>query len=92
MLKMNYWTDKWDLHEDVCPCDVHFNDWVAKEKLKNKQIYHFGSGTHHVVGVEAGGAEEPHAVHHGLQGGVPGVYRSGHHQLRRRQELRLLFR
>jgi len=52
MLKMNYWTDKWDLHEDVCPCDVHFNDWVAKQKLKNKSIYHFGSGTHHVVGIK----------------------------------------
>jgi hypothetical protein len=47
---MNYWTDKWDLHEDVCPCDVHFNDWVAAEKLSGKVIYHFGTGTHHVVG------------------------------------------
>src|SRR5690349_8316267 len=52
MLGMNYWTDKWDLHEDVCPCDVHFNDWVADQGLKNKVIYHFGTGTHHVVGVE----------------------------------------
>jgi hypothetical protein len=51
-LGMNYWTDKWDLHEDVCPCDVHFNDWVADQGLKNKDIYHFGTGTHHVVGVE----------------------------------------
>ena len=52
MLQMNYWTDKWDLDESVCPCDVHFNDWVAKEKLKNKTIYHFGTGTHHVVGIK----------------------------------------
>ena len=52
MLKMNYWTDKWDLHEDVCPCDVHFNDWVAKQRLTNKSIYHFGSGTHHVAAVQ----------------------------------------
>jgi hypothetical protein len=52
MLKMNYWTDKWPLLVDVCPCDVHFNDWVAKEKLRNKTIYHFGTGTHHVVGVK----------------------------------------
>ena len=52
MLKMNYWTDKWDLHEDVCPCDVHFNEWVAKEKLKNKNIYQFGTCTHHVVGIK----------------------------------------
>jgi hypothetical protein len=51
MLKMNYWTDKWDLHVDVCPCDVHFNDWAAKNKLKNKTIYHFGTGTHHIVGI-----------------------------------------
>src|SRR5688572_10892229 len=51
MLKMNYWNDKWDLHEDMCPCDVHFNEWTAKQKLKNKTIYHFGSGTHHVVGI-----------------------------------------
>ena len=52
MLKMNYWTDKWDLHEDVCPCDVHFNEWVAEQGLKNKTIFHFGTGTHHVVGIE----------------------------------------
>ena len=36
MLKMNYWTDKWPLLVEVCPCDVHFNDWVAKQKLKNR--------------------------------------------------------
>jgi hypothetical protein len=52
MLKMNYWTDKWDLHEDVCPCDVHVNEWIAAQGLRNKLIYHFGTGTHHVVGVE----------------------------------------
>jgi hypothetical protein len=50
MLKMNYWTDKWDLHEDVCPCDVHFNDWVEDQKIAGKTIYHFGTGTHHVIG------------------------------------------
>lgn len=52
MLKMNYWTDKWDLHEDICPCDVHVNDWIADQGLGNKLIYHFGTGTHHVIGVE----------------------------------------
>lgn len=52
MLKMNYWTDKWDLAEDVCPCDVHFNHWVEAEGLKDKLIYHFGTGTHHVIGAE----------------------------------------
>jgi hypothetical protein len=52
MLQMNYWTDKWDLDEKVCPCDVHFNDWVAKQRLRNKTIYHFGTGTHHIVGIK----------------------------------------
>lgn len=52
MLKMNYWTDKWDLHEDICPCDVHVNEWIAEQGFKNKLIYHFGTGTHHVVGIE----------------------------------------
>ena len=52
MLKMNYWTDSWLLHEDVCPCDVHFNHWVKEKKLKNKLIYHFGTGLHHVLGIE----------------------------------------
>ena len=52
MLQMNYWTASWDLDESLCPCDVHFNDWTAKEKLKNKSIYHFGTGTHHVIGIK----------------------------------------
>ncbi|MGE0564934.1 MAG: hypothetical protein AB7O50_10510 [Pseudolabrys sp.] len=49
-LKMNYWTDKWDLHVDICPCDVHFNDWIETENICDKVIYHFGTGTHHVIG------------------------------------------
>ena len=30
MPALNYWTDKWDLHVDICPCDVHVNDWLAE--------------------------------------------------------------
>ena len=33
MLKMNYWTDKWDLDVNVCPSDHHFNEWVGKTKI-----------------------------------------------------------
>ena len=52
MLKMNYWDNEWPLLVEVCPCDVHFNDWVAKQKLRNKTIFHFGTGTHHLVGIK----------------------------------------
>jgi hypothetical protein len=50
MLKMNYWGEQWGLHPDVCPCDVHFNEWIEEAALRNKLIYHFGTGTHHVIG------------------------------------------
>lgn len=36
---------------DICPCDVHFNDWADEQTLTDKTIYHFGTGTHHVVGL-----------------------------------------
>jgi hypothetical protein len=48
---MNYWGEKWDLHVNVCPCDVHVNEWVEAKKLTGKCIYHFGTGTHHIVGL-----------------------------------------
>jgi hypothetical protein len=51
MQKMNYWDQKWDLHADICPCDVHFNEWIEAQGIAGKTIYHFGTGTHHVVGV-----------------------------------------
>jgi hypothetical protein len=51
MQKMNYWDMKWDLHADICPCDVHFNEWTDAMKLAGKTIYHFGTGTHHIIGV-----------------------------------------
>jgi hypothetical protein len=50
MQKMNYWGEKWDLHVEMCPCDVHINEWVEAQKLSGKTIYHFGTGTHHIVG------------------------------------------
>jgi hypothetical protein len=50
MQKMNYWGEKWDLHVDICPCDVHFNEWVEANKMCGRTIYHFGTGTHHVIG------------------------------------------
>ena len=51
MLKMNYWGMKWDLHLDICPCDAYFNEWVEANKLTGKTFYHFGTGTHHIVGL-----------------------------------------
>lgn len=52
MSTMNYWAREWELQEDICPCDVHFNQWIADRGLRDKTIYHFGTGSHHVVGRE----------------------------------------
>lgn len=49
--KMHFWDAFWDLRVDECPCDIHFCDWLEKEKLKNKTIFHFGTGGHHIVGI-----------------------------------------
>src|SRR5262245_10875367 len=51
MLKMNSWNMKWDLHADVCPCDVHINEWAEANGISGQTFYHFGTGTHHVVGL-----------------------------------------
>jgi len=48
---MNLWDAKWDLDEAQCPCDVHFNQWIDANKITDKTIYHFGTGTHHIVGL-----------------------------------------
>jgi hypothetical protein len=50
MATMNLAPFKWDLHPDVCPCDVHMNEWIEAKGIAGKAIYHFGSGNHHVIG------------------------------------------
>jgi hypothetical protein len=48
---MNYYRTGWDLDVPVCPCDVHFTDFLAEKKITNASIFHFGTGTHHHVGI-----------------------------------------
>ncbi len=49
--KLHYWDAFWDLRIDECPCDIHFCDWLEKNDLKQKSIFHFGTGGHHIVGI-----------------------------------------
>ena len=48
---MNLWDAKWDLDPAQCPCDIDFNEWIEANEIADKTIYHFGTGTHHVVGI-----------------------------------------
>ena len=51
-MKMNYYANKWKLDASMCPADAHFNEWIDHKKLRNKTIFHFGSGNHHLVGTK----------------------------------------
>jgi hypothetical protein len=51
-MTMHFWDAYWGLRVTECPCDVHFVDWLRSTGVKGATIYHFGSGGHHVVGVE----------------------------------------
>ena len=55
---MNYWTDKWDLHEDVCPCDVHVNEWIKDQGLNtaNSQVMEIASWLTDVYGPRLSGS------------------------------------
>jgi hypothetical protein len=51
MSKLNYWDNKWDLDEKQCPCDIHLLDYLAETKRTGIDIFHMGTGSHHVVGL-----------------------------------------
>ncbi len=61
--KLHFWDAVWDLHLDVCPCDAHFNQWVDAQKISNAAIFHFGTGTHHIVGIHAADGKANNCVY-----------------------------
>jgi hypothetical protein len=48
---MHYYGVGWELDVAVCPCDVHFTEFLRERKIRNSTIFHFGTGTHHHVGI-----------------------------------------
>ena len=48
---LNYWNATWSLDEKQCPCDVHFCEYLEEKGIKNKTIFHFGTGNHHILGL-----------------------------------------
>lgn len=53
MTKLDLWKDPWPLDVAQCPCDVHFTQYLAKTGLVGQRIFHFGTGDHHHVGLQA---------------------------------------
>ncbi len=51
MTKLNYWNETWSLDEAQCPCDLHFVEYLVEKKAKDQNVFHFGTGNHHIVGL-----------------------------------------
>ncbi len=49
--RMDVFPCSWPLLPDVCPCDVHFCDYLEEHRVSSRSIFHFGSGGHHLVGL-----------------------------------------
>ncbi len=56
MKKLDLWRDPWPLDEAQCPCDVHLTRWLREQGLSGQRIFHFGTGDHHHVGLQAPGS------------------------------------
>lgn len=53
MAKLDLWKDPWPLDEKQCPCDVHFTRFLREKNRTGQVIFHFGTGDHHHVGLNA---------------------------------------
>ncbi len=49
---LEIWDEDWPLDAEVCPCDIHFTQWLSERGVTGKSIYHFGSGGHHHLGMD----------------------------------------
>lgn len=52
----------WDLDQQVCPCDVHFAEYLQNMGVSGKRIFHFGTGNHHTVGRQNQIFPEPNEI------------------------------
>lgn len=52
----------WKLDPKTCPCDLEFLEYVKKSEISGKSIFHFGTGTHHVIGLENQQLNQPNEI------------------------------
>jgi len=49
--RMRIYPHNWPLALDVCACDVDFCDYLRDRGVRERSIFHFGTGGHHLVGL-----------------------------------------
>jgi SAM-dependent methyltransferase len=45
-------TSYWKLQPELCPCDLELIEYLQNHQVENKTIFHFGTGIHHILGLE----------------------------------------
>jgi hypothetical protein len=60
--RLNISDEAWPLRVDLCPCDTEFVAWLKARGIAGKAVFHFGTGGHHVVGIENAKLKRPNQV------------------------------
>lgn len=60
--RLNVAEEAWPLRVDLCPCDTDFVAWLAARRIAGKAIFHFGTGAHHIVGIENAKLRRPNHI------------------------------
>jgi hypothetical protein len=61
-VQLNYWGWSWPLRPEDCACDIHFVEYLRREVIHDKVIFHFGTGAHHLVGKTNLDIEPPNEI------------------------------
>jgi len=62
MAKLNFWNATWSLDEKQCPCDIHFLEYLEEKGARNANIFHMGTGSHHIVGLRCAASDAGNEV------------------------------
>jgi len=52
----------WTLQPDSCPCDIQFVEYLKQANIQGKNIFHFGTGAHHFVGLQNQNFDRPNEI------------------------------
>ena len=60
--RMHFVHYSWPLRPGKCPCDVDFCEYLRERNVGGKSVFHFGTGGHHIVGLENDNAPVPNEI------------------------------
>jgi len=52
----------WKLQPHLCPCDIELIEYLQKYDVQDQTIFHFGTGAHHILGLENQKLPKPNEI------------------------------